>query len=41
MEDTILGLWKAMIESMEPAQGCRKLQRSLLTEAKFPAVFPI
>ena len=27
MEDAILGLKKAMIESKEPGQGCRRLQR--------------
>ena len=40
MGDTILGLRKAMIESMGPGQGYRKLQRWLMTGVKFRAVFP-
>ena len=41
MEDTILELRIVMIESMEPGQGCRRLQRWLTTGAKFRAVFPV
>ena len=41
MEDTILGPRKAMIESMEPGQGCRRQQRWLMAGAKFRAVFQV